>query len=734
MLSNLSRMPSFTLLLTTSKQAFVLRGVALTFTLALLWGCQASPREVPLRVVDGEIDLTDWEFSKHGAVSLDGEWLMAWSELLGPEAFPASGPLPDGLLIQKLPSGFAAYPQNQGPEPGMGYATYFARLQLPPGRTYGFRLESVSTAYRFWVNGRLVSSQGQVGVDRLQSVPHSATQIGAFFADQARVDLVLQVSNFHHRAGGMRGHITLGLDQQVASMQFFQSGVQAFLTGCLLIMGVYYCIWFAARRRDLSALYFGLFCLLAALRMSVTNDKIINIYLAIDYEWLMRLEYLSFYFLLPIFLMLFRSLFPDEFPQRVVRAAQWAAIAYGVVVMATPVAVFSHTVRSFQIITAITCVFAVIALFLALRHRREGARWFLLSFGVIFAAFINDAANSMKLVDQGSWTPLAQILFVFIQANILSQRFSKAYARVEALSRDVAAANTDLQLTNEAVQRFVPYEFLSLLKRSSIREVTRGDSTSMPMDVLFCDLRNFTAIIESLPSQEAFAFINDWLAHMEPHIRKNDGFVNQFLGDCIMALFAGGADQSIKAGVDMLRALDEFNASQAHLPETVIRVGIGINSGPIMLGTIGAANRLASGVVGDAVNVAARVEGITKMYGTPFLISEATLQRVVRPDAFHLRELDTVVAKGKSQPMRIFEVLDALPAAQRAERVATASRYAQGLAAYREGDFRAAEGHFGSCVEQSATDAPAQLLRARCHALVTEPPGNWNGVSVLLEK
>ena len=697
-------------------------------------GCQASPHAQEPKIASGVVDLTQWDFDQSGTVALDGDWLMAWNQLLGPETFPPNAPWPAELVPQRIPSGFAAYPQNQNLEKGTGFATYFAQIQLPPERIYAFRIESVSTAYTFWVNGQLVSSQGKVGKTATESIPHSSTEIGTYYAGQSTANLVLQVSNFDHRAGGVRGHIKIGHDHDIVSRHLFQIGIQIFLTGCLFIMGVYYCIWYAARRRDLSPLYFGLFCLLAALRMAVTNDKVINLYVALDYTWLLRLEYLSFYFLLPIFLLLFRSLYPDEFPHPIVRAGQLAAVVYSAVVLSTPVLFFSYTVSSFQIITAVTCSFAMVALFQALRHRRDGARWFLLSFGIAFAAFVNDALNSKKLVDLGSWMPVAQILFVFIQANILSQRFSKAYDEVETLSIDVAAANSDLRLTNEAVQRFVPYEFLSLLKRSSVREVQRGDSASMPMEVLFCDLRSFTTITEALRSNGAFAFINDWLAHMEPPIRENQGFVNQFLGDCVMALFVGGADKAVQAGIDMLHALDDFNASQTHLPGTEIRIGIGINSGEIMVGTIGAQSRLDSGVVGDAVNLASRVEGMTKMYGTPFLISDATVQRLARPENFQLRELDQVMAKGKSQATKIYEVLDALPAPLRAERLASAAIFAQGLQAYREGEFLAAQTHFENCLDASPSDAAAELLLSRCQTLAAQPPQDWQGISVLLDK
>ncbi len=208
----------------------------------------------------------------------------------------------------------------------------------------------------------------------------------------------------------------------------------------------------------------------------------------------------------------------------------------------------------------------------------------------------------------------------------------------------------DLRSTNRAIVRFVPSPFLELLGRNKITEVTRGDSTAIEMAIMFSDIRGFTTMAESMGPQKTFSFINDYLGRMDPEIHKQDGFINDIFGDGIMALFHKGADAAVAAAIGMLRATDEFDSS--------LRMGVGIHTGELMLGTIGGSERLDCTVVGDPANTASRIEGMTKMYGAALLISEATYQALEDPDAYDIRPLDRVIAKGKDEPSTIYEVLD----------------------------------------------------------------------------
>ncbi|MDM8535493.1 adenylate/guanylate cyclase domain-containing protein [Desulfobacterales bacterium HSG17] len=207
----------------------------------------------------------------------------------------------------------------------------------------------------------------------------------------------------------------------------------------------------------------------------------------------------------------------------------------------------------------------------------------------------------------------------------------------------------------QACNRFVPHEFLELLGRKSIKEITFGDNVQKDLSVLFTDIRGFTLLSESMIPEANFKFLNSYLSAMGPVLRKHKGFIDKFIGDAIMALFYN-ADQAVQAGMEMLENLKYFNINQKEKGFPEIRIGIGINTGELMLGTIGENNRMETTVISDAVNLASRIEGLTKTYNTPFLISEYTYKELKHTKHFSINFIDRVAVRGRKEPVGIYEV------------------------------------------------------------------------------
>ena len=229
-------------------------------------------------------------------------------------------------------------------------------------------------------------------------------------------------------------------------------------------------------------------------------------------------------------------------------------------------------------------------------------------------------------------------------------------ARSFARMRDaVRTTIVNLQKTNLSIERFVPHAFLKIVGKPSIVDVELGDNKQETMSILFSDIRSFTTLSESMTPDENFAFINAYLEQMGPVIRTHNGFIDKYIGDAIMALFTN-ADDAVRAGLAMLETLAAFNAERRPAGQPPIGIGIGINSGSLMLGTIGEKQRMEGTVISDAVNLAARVEDLTKTYREPLLISEFTYQQLVDPKAYDIRSVDVVVVKGKTRPVTIYAV------------------------------------------------------------------------------
>ena len=266
----------------------------------------------------------------------------------------------------------------------------------------------------------------------------------------------------------------------------------------------------------------------------------------------------------------------------------------------------------------------------------------------------------------------------------------------------------------DAYGRFVPHQFLNLLGYESIIDVNLGDQVQQEMSVLFADIRDFTTLSETMTPQENFKFINAYLSRMEPAITRNNGFIDKYIGDAIMALFSDFADDAVKAGIAMLHILTDYNEDRQSVGYVPIQIGIGINSGSLMLGTVGGNSRMDSTVISDAVNLASRIEGLTKYYGVPLLISQQSLERLRNPADYAIRIVDKVQVKGKSQYVVVYEVFDADPPEILSAKLATLPVYNEAMLLCDRKEFREAGKLFEECLRTNPSDQVARIYLKRC--------------------
>lgn len=293
------------------------------------------------------------------------------------------------------------------------------------------------------------------------------------------------------------------------------------------------------------------------------------------------------------------------------------------------------------------------------------------------------------------------------------------------------ALELQLELTT-AHARFVPHSFLELLGRPSIAEVKLGDHIKGEASILFSDMREFTALVERLEPDEAIVFINDYLSLMEPAVLANGGFVDSYIGDALMAVFDIGPQAAIDTAISMIQRLESWSDGKSSLSTVPIKIGIGIASGELIFGTIGAANRLKCGVIGDTVNLASRIEGLTKRFDAKILITENTLNTLENPQSYQIREIDFVTVAGREQPINLFEVLDADIESLREQKVLTTPYMKKGLECYRAGSINEALRLFEQCVQLAPDDPVSSLLLDRCqNADYGKSGGTWDGITRL---
>ncbi len=279
----------------------------------------------------------------------------------------------------------------------------------------------------------------------------------------------------------------------------------------------------------------------------------------------------------------------------------------------------------------------------------------------------------------------------------------------------LARLKTHLHLSNLslAYSKFVPHEFLQILKKESILDVKLGDTVQRDMSVLFSDIRDFTRLSEAMTPEDNFKFINGYLSRMEPAILDNNGFIDKYIGDAIMALFHGSADDAVRAAISMLDRLVAYNQTRQLPDRPPIQIGIGVNTGTLMLGTVGGQKHMDSTAISDAVNLASRVEGLTKVYGVSLLITDRTFVGLKDSSEYHIRPIDRVAVKGKTEKISVFEVFDADPPGIRAGKVATRAQFEQGLTLFQMKQFAQAKRMFADCLHRNPNDSVAKIYWQR---------------------
>jgi signal transduction histidine kinase/class 3 adenylate cyclase/ActR/RegA family two-component response regulator len=310
---------------------------------------------------------------------------------------------------------------------------------------------------------------------------------------------------------------------------------------------------------------------------------------------------------------------------------------------------------------------------------------------------------------------------------------SKPFSKDELLTR--IKSHINLSKTNSAYGRFFPDSFLEFLKKESIVDIQLGNHVSKEMAVMFSDIRSFTALSETMTPQQNFDFVNAYLREVSPKIRENHGFIVKYLGDGMMAVFPNGAEDALRGGIAKLQQVHQYNLDREKSGYQPIQVGVGVHFGHMMVGIVGEAARMQGDAFSDNVNLASRLESLTKLYGVSLIVSEKVLANLTQPEQYQIRFLDRVIVKGKQQPISIFEVLDAETELVRELKLQTQLDFERGLEHYRRHEFRAAKTNFYQVLAVNPDDKTAALYLERVNHLIEKGvPENWSGVWTLTEK
>ena len=353
----------------------------------------------------------------------------------------------------------------------------------------------------------------------------------------------------------------------------------------------------------------------------------------------------------------------------------------------------------------------------------------ILLFGLLTYVILSSVRNLSRgagRISEGHWD-----VEILPKSNDEIADLTHAFNRMAKYVRNYISEITQL---NKAYHGFVPMEFLKFLKKESIIDVRRGDQTQQEMTVMFTDIRSFTDISESMSPKENFDFLNSYLGLVGPLVRSNGGFIDKYIGDAIMALYPVSPDDAVKAALDIQKTIYEYNQKRSESNLMQIAIGTGIHTGLLMLGILGEDERVDSTVISDNVNLASRIEGLTKKFGANIIISETTYEGMKVRGLYTFRYLGMIRVKGKKQPVGVYEVLDGCFAEERENKIKASSLLTKGIAEFKKGDFRLAGGYFKKGTEKYPSDFAFKVYLDICRECIRNPKPDFDGSLVFLDK
>jgi signal transduction histidine kinase len=459
----------------TYRVAFILLAFAALLTfVGEPWNRFGSYDSFRPTAVSGVLDLRDWDIEAEGITKLNGDWEFYWNALLSPDDF-ARG--------QNAMSGYT------GPEvwnrhtiggkklPGQGYATYLLRILMrPDGQRLALRVPFQSTSFRLWVNGRELAANGKVGTSLANSVPQYMPITVTIDNNQSEIEVVMQVSNFTHRRGGMWDTLELGTEAALRVKNARLVLLDMLSIGSLLTMGSYQIMLFLMRKKDRSAVYFAGICLCFGIRAFLVGDVVIT-KIWPDFSWAaaLRLEYLTSAGILPFALLFVRELYPNETSKAVVQGGLGLYAFFSTIVLVFPTTVGSQSMVYYQFGSGTLSAYILYALISAAIRKREGAVWLAASAAFFILTLANDVLYFNSVIHTETMSSLGLVVVCFAQSYVLAARYSGALVSVELLSDQLTVVNQQLTELNRGLEQRVGERTSALMESNKRLEAINAE-------------------------------------------------------------------------------------------------------------------------------------------------------------------------------------------------------------------------------------------------------------------
>lgn len=349
-------------------------------------------------VKEGVLDLRQYNFQEQGIVKLSGDWEFYWNELFAPED------------LKNQPKDFFAFPKvwnNSQTTSGLelnntGYATYRLKILLPGNsdRLLAFEMPDFYCNYTLWINGKIFCENGVVGKSRKESKPQWLPLVKSYYAESRTLDLVLQVSNFYHKYGGINDHIYLGTGQQIQHKREAQVITNILLGSGLVVVGLFFLVLYYSFNRNKAAMFFALLCITWAIRSLFTNLYLmINWFPNFEWELAVKIEYLTVYLAMIFSILFIHKLFHEDSSERFKEILVLLNAVFIVFTIASPAITYTYLQPFYIVVIWIILAFILFVVTKALIKRRAGVWFIAFSLLVAVAMFTYDTLMYKSVAD-----------------------------------------------------------------------------------------------------------------------------------------------------------------------------------------------------------------------------------------------------------------------------------------------------------------------------------------------
>ncbi|MDH5718595.1 MAG: sensor histidine kinase [Spirochaetia bacterium] len=390
--------------------------------------------KIPL-IKKGFIDLSAWDFTKKGNFELKGEWEFYWNELLTYDDFQKElTPPMTGFF--KIPQSWNKYKINGKKIGSDGYATYRLRLKTTNSKDIlCLSAKTNNSSYNIFIDNRLILFNAKIGKTKETSEKKRIYTMGCFLPEKEEISLILQTSNFHYATGGPTIKLTMGSSADTTKSYSLEMGSNILLVAIYLSMIMYHFAIYFFRKKDKSTLYFGIFCGLFFLRQIVYGEIFLTqIFPSLSWEFLVMIEYFTFYALLPVFMAYLRELYPKEVPVFFLRSVTVSFFIFSLFLIMPP-KIFSYTKIPYQIIYILSFLLGIRILYQTIIQKRHGAKIMLVGLTIAFVSVINDILLSNELINTIVLSGYGNSAFVFSQAYLLSLKSMKAFEYIDEMKK-----------------------------------------------------------------------------------------------------------------------------------------------------------------------------------------------------------------------------------------------------------------------------------------------------------